>query len=196
VRAGRPVREVARARVHRVDARTAPEWRLIELADADKRTGEVTAERIVAASELPKGKVGLRGRDVLVSKLRPELGNVAIAPEGSVPMAGSAEWVPLETPRPHYLFHALRAPAWRGHLPVTGGQTRPRTTVDAVLDSRVRWPGDALADRIDATSAALFEARARVHAQLVALQSAVDRHAAGEIDDARLAAELSELDEV
>jgi len=161
---------------------------LVELADTDKATGEVGAVRRVEAAAVRGTKAVLGAGDVLVSRMRPELGNVVVRPEGiEGPVVGSTEWLPL-VPRAagHWLLHALRTPTWRDALPITEGQTRPRTTGEAVLASAVSWPGEAVAGRVDALSRRLYAERASLRARLEALQDAVDRFAAGEIDASTL----------
>jgi len=197
---GTPLASVARARSERVVPAKHPQvaFSSIDLADSDKATGEVRpVERVGASMVGPR--VGLREGDVLVSRLRPELGNVSLArrAEGcDGPLVGSPEWIALEVPSaPHYALHALRTPTWRASLPVTGGQTRPRTTTSDVLASTVRWPPEALAERVDGLSRALHEERARLGHRLDRLQEIVDRYVEGELDDAGLAVELDRLDD-
>lgn len=162
---------------------------VVDLADVDRSLGE-----IVPRSGGGGPRIALRAADVLVARLRPNLGNVARVPERSPPLAGSPEWIPL-TPVAHgpYLLHALRTPTWRGSLPIADGQTRPRTSAEAVLASAIPWPGEELAARIDALSAGWFAERAALRARLTGLQALVDRFAAGEIDEAALAAGLDAL---
>ena len=117
---------------------------------------------------------------------------MTIVPQGA-PVNGSPEWVELEPARaPHYLLHALRTPSWRAGLPPTGGQTRPRTSADAILDSRVPWPGDELAERVSELSRVLFGQSAQIRALLRELQSAVDRLATGELERDELARVVDE----
>lgn len=165
VRAGRPVGELATVRRERAAA-AGPVSRL-DLADVDRTVGE--------AHPVPVDQVGSRWRlapgDVLVSRLRPELGNVVVAPCEAV---GSPEWVVLAAPRyGHYLWLALRTAGWRAQLPLTGGQTRPRTTAQAVLDSRVPWPDEALVAAVDAEVAELHAQRQATASRLEALQAAM-----------------------
>lgn len=188
---GRPLSELAVLRRQRARP-TATCW-VADLADADRTTGEVAA-RAVSAADVP-GRVSIEPGDVLVSRMRPELGNVARAPVVPGLLVGSPEWLVLE-PRAHpgWLLHALRTLAWRARLPVTGGQTRPRTSADAVLGSRVPWPGPELADRVDQLSAELHERRAHLKEQLLALQEAIDAFAAGQLSEAELAQALAQIE--
>lgn len=185
-RRGRPVRELARI-VEAAAITPDGEVALLELADVDKATGEA-APRRVAGEALGGPKLALEDGDVLVSRLRPALGNVALArlPAGfDGPLLGSAEWVPLRAPAlRHFLWRALRTPAWRDALPTDRGQTRPRTTAAAIADAVVPWPGDAAAARIDTLAARLEAERAGARARLDALQQAIDRFA----DDGDVAA--------
>lgn len=177
------------ARVRRERA-VDPVW-VADLADADRSTGEVLP---VAAS--PGGpRYRIDPGDVLVAQLRPNLGNVALAPDVDGACGGSPEWIVLEPARVGaFLTHALRTPTWRASLPVAHGQTRPRIGPDAVLASAIRWPGDAVAERIHAVSSRVHAERRRLRAVLVDVQGAVDRFAAGEIDEAELGAEIDALE--
>jgi len=140
----------------------------LDLADVDRRTGEA---RPVAVDELPRGRQCIRPGDVCVARLRPELGNVVVAPTEAV---GSPEWVVLAAPRyGHYLWLALRTRAWRAQLPVTGGQTRPRVRADDVVDTAVPWPGDELVEAVDAVAAQLLARRRELEEALGGLQRAV-----------------------
>jgi protein-L-isoaspartate O-methyltransferase len=195
----RSLAELVRARVDRVVPSRDPEGEvgLVDLADADKGTGEAAVRRV--RGEAVRGdKAALGDGDLLVSRLRPALGNVAMVyrPPGlEGPLVGSTEWIPLTAERwPHYLLHALRTPAWRARLPVTGGQTRPRTSPGAVLASSVPWPGEEAAARIHALSERAHRRRAALRDQLSALQALVDRFAEGELDEGELLAALEDLE--
>ncbi len=190
---GVPLSELVTARVERVvPAGDGSVW-VADLADADRATGEVFPRQVAAAGL--GARVRIQAGDVLVARLRPNLGNVALAPRVDGDLVGSPEWIVLTPVRARgWVLHALRAPAWRERLPVTGGQTRPRSHVEAVLDTRVPWPGGALAERVDALSSELMAARARLGARLRRLQAAVDAFAAGELDADALAAELDAIE--
>ncbi|NCG20865.1 MAG: N-6 DNA methylase, partial [Rhodobacterales bacterium] len=156
---------------------------VVELADTNRRTGEV-APRSVSAGTLKGRRQRLVAGDVLVSRMRPELGNVVMADRDCV---GSPEWIALDIPElPYWVLHALRTPSWRVSLPVTEGQTRPRTSSQAVLDSAVTWPSERTVLAVNATSRALYEHRRALGDGLRRLQEAVDLHAAGELSDQQL----------
>jgi hypothetical protein len=171
----------------------APQW-VADLADADRSTGELLP-RPVAADPVGAARVALHPGDVVVARMRPNLGNVALVPPGP-PGAGSPEWIVLspEAGVGPWLLHALRTPTWRGSLPVATGQTRPRTHADAVVASAVAWPGEALAEKVGALSSRWMAERAELRDRLLALQAAVDAFAAGEIDRGGLAERVSRLE--
>lgn len=186
---GIAVAALADLREERVGRAGPAPVRCADLADADRTTGEVRPRTVPA---IEGARVRIEAGDVLVARLRPNLGNVAVAPE---PLLGSPEWIVLAPRRHrHWLLHALRAPAWRASLPVTGGQTRPRTSAGAVLASKVPWPGDALAGRIDALSARLLAERAALRDRLDRLQAAVDGFAAGDLDEEALEVAVAEVE--
>jgi methylase of polypeptide subunit release factors len=168
---------------------------LAELADADRSLGELHP-REVDGAELPGVRVAIGAGDVLVSQLRPNLGNVALAPPTGRPLVGSPEWLVLRPVRfPHLLLHLLRTPAWREALPTTTGQTRPRLRSDDVLASAVRWPEqERVGAAVDAVSSRLFEARRRARQALRELQGLVDRYAAGELDEEALLEQLAQVE--
>ena len=195
---GRRLSDVARLRSERVVPSKRPDavFSSVDLKDSDRSTGEVHPVSALGA-QLVGPRVGLRQGDILVARLRPNLGNVAVAPvreETDGPLVGSPEWIALEVPTAaHYALHALRSPTWRERLPVTGGQTHPRTTATEVMASKVRWPDASLALRVDALSRSLHADRAQLRARLDRLQALVDRFVSGEIDEAELAMELDRL---
>lgn len=189
VRAHTPVSALARARTRTVRLDGSPGVGLVELADADKRTGEVPVVRDAAGTT--GSKIAFATGDVLVSRLRPGLGNVALAPAHDAPLVGSTEWIPLEpAEHPHALLLCLRTPAWRAQLGSTEGQTRPRTTRDAVLAAGVRWPAPAVVARLDAAAACIHQQRSALLAELQGLQELVDAYARGELTDAELGQRL------
>lgn len=164
---------------------------VLELADADRRTGEVRLRREHVRGRRPIA----RGGQVLVARMRPELGNVAWVPEGAV-AAVSPEWIRLVAEHhPRWLFHALRSPAWRAGLPPTTGQTRPRTDAEAVGQTRIPAPPLDVLDRVEALSARWMDARERLRVHLEALQDAVDGYVAGELDADALSAALTALED-
>ncbi|MBX2803838.1 MAG: N-6 DNA methylase [Myxococcales bacterium] len=188
---GKRVGELASLRPRSAPTAGSAVW-VADLADADRSTGEVAA-RPAAGSEVTS-RVPLTPGDVLVARLRPNLGNVARAPEVEGALVGSPEWVVLEpAEHPGWLLHALRSPTFRASLPVTGGQTRPRTSPGAVLDSQLPWPGDRTAAAVDALSAELFAERAALRRRLLGLQEAVDAFLDGRIDAEQLAVQVAAL---
>ena len=169
-----------------------PAW-VVDLADAVRRTGEVLPRRI-------DGRPGSRRRrlnegDVLVARMRPNLGNVVWLASLPPNSGGSPEWIALTAPSaPGYLWHALRTPTWRSALPLTAGQTRPRTDPATVLASEVRWPGDDVAGRIHELSARFERARTAAREGLEEVQDAVDAYAAGQIDAEDLARRIGRIE--
>lgn len=166
---------------------------LAELGDADRWTGELQPRSVEVATVRGR-RVRLHPGEVLVARIRPELGTVTVVPPDADRLFGSPEWIALRTRWPHWLLHALRTPAWRSALPATRGQTRPRIHGSAVLDSRVRWPGERVAAQIDRLSRDLAAQRRALRVRLERLQALVDAHAAGELDDEALEAALGALE--
>ncbi len=188
--AGRRLAEVADLRKER--APTDGPVRRLDLGDVDPSTGEA---RPVADVDLG-GRRRLHAGDVLVSRLRPERGNVTVVPadEGAEPTVGSPEWVVLEVPEgPHWVWLVTRTEAWRRQLPVAAGQTRPRTTADAVLETRLPWP-EGLVQRADAVAARLLAERAALARELEALQNATATYVEDR-DEQALAAALAVLED-
>ncbi|MEM6928102.1 MAG: N-6 DNA methylase [Myxococcota bacterium] len=170
----------------------APDW-VVDLGDVVRSTGEVLPRRVDGAPG--SRRLALHQGDVLVARMRPNLGNVAWLATLPERCGGSPEWIALTARRsPGYLWHALRTPTWRDGLPVTAGQTRPRTDVATVLASEVRWPGDAIADRVHGVSERLERRRAEARAKLAAVQEAVDAFAAGRIDATELDRRIASVD--
>jgi SAM-dependent methyltransferase len=166
-----------------------PDQRTIDLADTDRRTGEVHPRIATNRGR----RVVLEPGMVLVSRMRPDLGNVVIVPPGDAAV-GSPEWIRLCSAHPHVLLHLLRTPTFRAQLPPTTGQTRPRTGTDAVLSSALPMPEPAVRDRLERVSAALYARRRRLLDDLERLQAAVDAFAA-DPDDAVLRTTLDALED-
>ena len=164
------------------------EHRVVDLADVDRSTGQALPRRATAHGR----KVELGSEMVLVSRMRPSLGNIAITPpdfEG----VGSSEWIRLTTAHPYALLHTLRTPTWRSGLPPTTGQTRPRTDEDSVLGASLRRLPRSAIELLDTLSRQHHAARRRALANLDALQALVDAHQSGELDVAALESALAEL---
>jgi hypothetical protein len=195
---GRVVAEMARVRHDPVKPSRDLSGRvaIADLADGDRKTGELTP-RTAMAEEIVGPRQHLSPGDVLISRMRPDLGNVVLARTvQGLPLLGTPEWIALEPcHKPHWLLHALRTPTWRAHLPVTTGQTRPRTTHAQVAQMPVPWPGDPLASRVDRLSRSLHDERWSLRQRLDALQRAVDAWSAGVLDDAGLDAELGAIED-
>lgn len=169
----------------------------LDLADADRRTGEVPRPPAVAGDELVGVRAVIPPRAVLVAKLRPELGAVAVAPDahpGTELVVGSPEWAVFESEQPYFLATALRTPAFRAGLPSRTGQTRPRVDLAALLEAPVPWPPAALRDRVDRRVQALHLERARLDAALAAVEAAFRAWTDGALDDQGLAAALDAVD--
>ena len=166
-----------------------------DLADGERTTGELNPQ-LRASHELKGPRQRLQSGDVLVSRLRPELGNVVqLVTNGEHPAVGTPEWIAVRGARhTGWLLHALRTPAWREGLPLTSGQTRPRVTLADVAATTVPWPGEDLAARVGSLSQRIRERRSRDRRRLVTLQDVVDRWSAGELDDAQLEAQLDALE--
>jgi len=170
----------------------SPDW-VVDLGDVVRRTGEVLPRRVDGAPG--SRRQGLHEGDVLIARMRPNLGNVAWLSAIPDACGGSPEWIALGAElAPGYLWHALRTPTWRDALPLTAGQTRPRTDAATVLASELRWPGDALAERIHALSERLQRARAAAREALDAVQDAVDAFAGGTVDASALADRIAEIE--
>lgn len=175
------------ARVHGGTERFDGPTQLLELSDTDPRTGEALPRSVQADG---RHQV-LCADEVLVARMRPERGNITVAPTDG---HGSPEWIRLETEHPHALFHMLRTPTWRTSLPPTTGQTRPRTDPDAVLGSPVRALSPAGSATLDELSRTLHAQRRTLRLALERIQAIVDAHQAGDLDEAALLAQLAALE--
>ncbi len=174
------------ARVVPPAAPGAAHAQVVDLADVDRQTGEATPRPATTA-----GRQALAAGQVWVSRMRPELGTVGYSVAFDEALAGSPEWIALEASASSgWLAAALRTPTWRASLPVTSGQTRPRTTPEAILESRVRTPGD-LALRWTLVTGRLLRSRARLRRAMLQLQAAMDAYQAGEIEIDALEAALA-----
>lgn len=86
-------------------------YRLVELEEVDENIGEITGARDV--SELGSEKITLTANTVLISKLQPEKGKVAIVSELYDGCAASSELIPLQVDSEslslQYLWALLRS---------------------------------------------------------------------------------------
>jgi hypothetical protein len=91
--------------------RPADYYRLVELEDLDERLGEIVGAREV--SELGSEKITLSANTVIISRLQPEKGKVALVTDAFDGCAGSSELMPLslntETVMLEYLWAVLRS---------------------------------------------------------------------------------------
>lgn len=186
----RQVADLAAART--LGTLAQPDW-VVDLADVVRSTGEVLPRRL--EGQPGSRRTPLHQNDVLVARMRPNLGNVAWLQRIPAACGGSLEWISLTAHRaPALLAHLLRTPTWRDQLPLTAGQTRPRTDVATVLASEVRWPDPDTAEQVQAVSGRLQARRAAAQRGLQNLQAAVDAFAAGRIDAPELARRAAEID--
>lgn len=190
--------EVIKARLrpeeHPTDAFTE-----IDLADVDKSTGEIRAARALAGAEFNGVKAVFEEGDVLFSRLRPNLNNVAIVsrPVPDLPTAfcGSTEWIrlrPADEISRYFLLLAARSSFVREQLQATSGQTHPRARPDELPDVVVPDPGaarDLLAGIVAEAHQVRLQARRRLH-RVTQLYEAFGR---GEIDEDDLITALQEI---
>lgn len=157
---------------------------LLEFADADRGTGEVTGERVARAGA-GSGRPLAEG-DVLFGRMRPELGNATIAgrsrPDLPPNLEGSGEWIALRADRdPEFLLVALRSEFTRAQLPATSGQTRPRVDAEAVLGLEVPDPGPEARAAIDRVMRRAKAQRRRLRMRMAAVEAAYAAFGRGEI---------------
>ena len=170
----------------------------IDLADIDKRTGEIRCARIKKGSGFSGEKVSFKEGDVLFSRMRPNLNNVALAvrPDSGLPskMCGSAEWVPLRPGRlPGFVLTAARSSFVRAQLLPTSGQTRPRVCMDDVTSVVVPDPGEDAKKLMDAIVVHAHEQRRIERQRIAAVDVAYEQFGRGEIDAAALVSLLRGL---
>ena len=170
----------------------------VDLADIDKNTGEVTSARMREGASVRGTKAELFRGDLVVARMRPSLNNVALVnlPSDGLPerIFGSSEWVRL-VPRshPYFALTAARSDFVRARLADTGGQTRPRTTVDAIAKAPVPLPPSGCVELIDRIVGDAHRARARARRQMDQASEAYAAWGRGELDDAALHARLVAL---
>lgn len=171
--------------------------RLLDFTDVDKDTGEVVGTRTGIAGDRPRQT--LAPGDLLFGRMRPELNNVALVPETTLPQAlateGSTEWLRLR-PRahPHFVLLALRSDTVRARLAIRSGQTRPRTTAAEIHALTVPDPGERLRARLDTTLGALFAERRRLRARMDAVVALYEAFARGDLNEVDLEAALDRVE--
>jgi SAM-dependent methyltransferase len=170
----------------------------IDLADVDKNTGEVTAAREKSGQDIRGSKAELFPGDLVVARMRPSLNNVALVrpPDPTLPerIFGSSEWVRL-VPRshPHFVLTAARSEFVREALADTGGQTRPRASVQAIENAEVPVPSPAAVALLDRIIGDAHRVRARARLRMDHATEAYAAWGRGDIEDADLQAILTEL---
>lgn len=186
-----------RARVRPRPAPAQGPVTVLDFADTDRATGEVTGTR-VAAGGSTSGQPLVPG-DVLFGRMRPALGNAVVAGRArdDLPAAleGSAEWIPLvPDAQPEFLLLALRSPFARERLATTSGQTRPRVGADDVLGLELPDPGPAARAALDRLCARAKAERRAWRARLDAAEALYAAFGRGEIDAEALRAAVEALD--
>ena len=196
-RSGKPLAELADVARPRFRPGQEPTLSVgtVDLADVHADTGEILRAKTAEGRAVVGVKTKLSSDDILVSRLRPDLGTVGLAPQSTLPLCGSTEWI-LVRPKElrYFLWSALRSSGWREQLPQTRGQTRPRITASDVANSSVPWPGQPLAAALDRTLNSLVHERQRLGAALLALHNAIDQFSRGEIDEAELERRRDEVE--
>lgn len=185
------------APVERRSLRCRPDEPLteVDLADIDKNTGEVTSARTREGVSVRGTKAELFRGDLVIARMRPSLNNVALVnlPSNDLPerIFGSSEWVRL-VPRshPYFVLTAARSDFVRTRLADTGGQTRPRTTVDAIATAPVPLPPTGCVELIDRIVGDAHRARAQARRRMDQASAAYGAWGRGELDDAELHAQL------
>lgn len=148
----RPLTAIAPLSTDRVRPADAPDqvFTEIDLADADRSTGEVRDARAQLGSDFKGEKRAFHEGDVLFSRLRPSLNKVIIVtrPDPALPeeLCGSAEWIRLtpDAGEAHFALMAARSGFVRAQLRGTSGQTHPRVRVSDLQAVQVPDPGPEL----------------------------------------------------
>lgn len=202
IAAGRPTArlgELAPVVRHTVHPAKTPQAQFteIDLADVDKSTGEVTRARQRAGATLRGQKVALPEGSVAVARMRPALNNVAIItrPDPALPstLVGSAEWVPLmPEAHPHFALLAARSSFTRTQLSQTGGQTRPRTSPQAIAAAEIPLPTEATRARLDRALHAAHTQRLAARQRLDRIAQAYEDWGSGLIEEVDLIEILEE----
>jgi SAM-dependent methyltransferase len=169
---------------------------IIDFADVDKGTGEVTDAAVRPGADCDG--VPFEEGDLLFGRMRPELNNVvrAVRPRPDLPaqLAGSGEWVRLRPgAEPSFTLLALRSSFAREQLVVTGGQTRPRARVEDIAGLTLPDPGPTARAVLDTLLEETRAERLRLRQVLDAVDHLYERFGRGEIDAATLEAEARRL---
>ncbi|MGB0638550.1 MAG: N-6 DNA methylase [Myxococcota bacterium] len=170
----------------------------IDLADVDKRTGEVSGARLRAGTDFNGSKTPFAEGDLLFARMRPSLNNVVIAqrphPDLPTEMCGSSEWVRLAPIHDrHFALIAARSSFVRNQLKSTGGQTRPRIKADDLPDLLIPDPGLENRNTIDRIVENAMNVRLNARRQLDAVAALYEQYGRGEIDERALSIALSKL---
>jgi len=189
------------APVHKRRLRPSPESNVteVDLADINKHTGEVSVAHARSGADIRGTKAWLEPGDLLVARMRPALNNVALLhpPLDSVttPIVGSTEWVSLVPhSRPAFALVAARSEFVRRQLADTGGQTRPRTTAEAIAAAQVPLPPDDLQQQLNRVVKDALDVRLAARLRLDAAQAAYAEWGRGELDNDGLRAALDALE--
>ena len=173
----------------------------IDLADVDKRTGEISDARALPGADFSGAKTSFDEGDILFSRLRPELNNVVLVarPDPALPEAlcGSTEWIRLRPRRqPYFTLLAARSSFVRAQLRATGGQTRPRITGDDLPEVAVPDPGPELREALDAALSRAYAQRLQARQRINQLVALYERFGRGEAtsDELRVALDLTDPD--
>jgi len=171
---------------------------VIDMADIDKRTGEVTHGAVKNGTELSGSKTRFQEWDLLFGKMRPNLNNVAIAarpnPDTPADLCGSSEWVRLRPNRdPYFTLIAARSMFVRQQLQSTDGQTRPRVKADDIGNVQVPLPGKTAQQKIQELMEKAHEERLRARQVMDKTAALYEAFGRGELDETALLAALQDL---
>jgi type I restriction enzyme S subunit len=125
----------------------------IEIGDVDIAQGTLAGHTDLARSPLPDGpKHVLRRHDLLVSRVRPNRGAVALVPgacQGALATAGFARLRPRRGVSPFWLWAVLRQPftAWQLEQ-FAAGATYPTVEEEYLGEVVLPWPDEALQARV------------------------------------------------
>lgn len=138
-------------------------YRLVELEEVDEKLGEITGARDV--SELGSEKITLTANTILISKLQPEKGKVAIVSDFYDGCAASSELIPLQLDNEslslEYLWAVLRSDyvlqQWAYTLT---GSSRMRIGQQEINDTIIPVPEPSIqAEIVTAVKARIDEGR-------------------------------------
>lgn len=169
-----PLRDISTISAETKSSFDEGDYDLVNLKDIDKTIGEIANIYEIDSSEILSSKSKFYFEDIIFSKLRPYINNVAIVNidyDNQDFFIGSSELIRIKTDvNPYYLLLALRSKFTLYQTSASGGSIRPRFNIDKIESLEIPIFNDVnLMNAINSTVKELFDIRKSVKSFITTL---------------------------